>query len=82
MSEMSLAERTKAGLKVALARGRMAAGISLQAETTAVAAEALYKEKSLSIFEICEKFGISRSIFTKFKDNQATVTLCLGGFCC
>ena len=64
-----ISERTKAGLKAARARGRFGGrrpGLSSQAETTAIAAEALYKDKSLSISEICEKLGISKPTLYKY----------------
>ncbi len=57
-------ERTKAGLSSARSRGRLGGrpkGLSKEAETTACAAEALYKEKRLSVQEIADKLGICKS---------------------
>ena len=56
-------ERTQAGLAAARARGRKGgrpAGLSAKAETTAMAAETLYKEGQLSIKGICEQLNISK----------------------
>lgn len=57
-------ERTQAGLKAARARGRKGGrpkGLSKEAESTAYAAEALYKEGKLSIKAISDKLGVSRA---------------------
>ena len=57
-------ERTQAGLTAARARGRLGGrpkGISEKAESTAYAAETLYKEGELSVRQISEKLGISKS---------------------
>lgn len=57
-------ERTKAGLSSARSRGRLGGrpkGLSKEAETTACAAEALYKEKKLSVQEIADKLWICKS---------------------
>lgn len=62
-------ERTLAGLKSARARGRKGGrkpGLSDNAEKTAIAAEVLYKEKCLSINEICNKLSISRPTLYKY----------------
>ena len=64
-----ISERTKAGLRAARAQGRLGGrppGLSPQAKITAVAAEALYKDKSLSISEICDKLGISKPTLYKY----------------
>ncbi len=56
--------RTLAGLKAARARGRIGGrpkGLTHAAKNKALAAETLYKEKILSISEICKQLGISRS---------------------
>lgn len=56
-------ERTQAGLDAARARGRKGgrpSGLSKQAQTTAMAAETLYKEGKLSIREICDQLHISK----------------------
>lgn len=56
-------ERTQAGLAAARARGRRGgrpAGLSKQAQSTAMAAETLYKERRMSVVEICEQLGISK----------------------
>ncbi|MEQ8882754.1 MAG: recombinase family protein [Cyclobacteriaceae bacterium] len=62
-------ERTMAGLKAARARGRQGGrkpGLSESAEKTAIAAEVLYKEKTLSIDEICDKLKISKPTLYKY----------------
>jgi DNA invertase Pin-like site-specific DNA recombinase len=56
-------ERTQAGLEAARARGRKGgrpAGLSNQAEATAMAAETLYKEGRLSVQAICDQLNISK----------------------
>lgn len=56
-------ERTQAGLSAARARGRKGGrprGLSEKAESTACAAEALYREEKLSVQKIADKLGISK----------------------
>lgn len=62
-------ERTQAGLSAARSRGRLGGrprGLSKKAEATACAAETLYKEKKLSVVEICKKLSISKSTLYKY----------------
>ena len=62
-------ERTLAGLKSARDRGRNGGrkpGLSDNAEKTAIAAEVLYKEKCLSIEQICMKLSISKPTLYKY----------------
>lgn len=62
-------ERTMAGLKSARERGRTGGrkpGLTEEKEKTAIAAELLYKEKSLSISEICSKLSISKPTLYKY----------------
>lgn len=62
-------ERTMAGLSAARARGKLGGrkpGLTDNAEKTAIAAELLYKERSLSINEICEKLNISKPTLYKY----------------
>ncbi len=57
-------ERTRAGLSAARARGRKGGrpkGLSEQAEVTARAAETLYLERKLSVRQIADKLGISKT---------------------
>lgn len=57
-------ERTSAGLSAARARGRNGGrpkGVSRKAEPTACAAETLYREGKLSVQQIADKLGISKS---------------------
>lgn len=59
-----IGERTQAGLSAARARGRKGGrprGMSKQAEVTARAAETLYLERQLSVRQICDKLGISKT---------------------
>jgi DNA invertase Pin-like site-specific DNA recombinase len=62
-------ERTQAGLSAARTRGRFGGrprGLSKKAEATACATETLYKEKKLSVIEICKKLSISKSTLYKY----------------
>lgn len=62
-------ERTMAGLKAARARGRLGGrpkGLNPESEKTAIAAQSLYEEGTLSITEICTKLGISRPTLYKY----------------
>jgi len=62
-------ERTQAGLHAARMRGRIGGrprGLSKTAGATACAVETLYKEKKLSVIEICKKLGISKSTLYKY----------------
>lgn len=64
-----ICERTLAGLSAARARGRLGGrprGLSKKAEATACAVETLYKEKKLSVIEICQKLSISKSTLYKY----------------
>ena len=57
-------ERTQAGLSAARARGRNGGrpkGLSAQAEATACAAETLYLERKLSVRQVADRLGISKS---------------------
>lgn len=62
-------ERTQAGLSAARARGRRGGrprGVPKAAEPTACAAEALYREKKLSVMQIANKLDISKSTLYKY----------------
>lgn len=62
-------ERTQAGLHVARSRGRLGGrprGLSNAAETTACAAETLYREGKLSVIQIAKKLNISKSTLYKY----------------
>lgn len=64
-----ISERTKAGLTAARARGRKGGrpkGLSKKAEHTAIIAEQLYKERRLSVKEICEQLSISKNTFYRY----------------
>lgn len=64
-----IAERTKAGLMAARARGRKGGrpeGLSHEAQNKAAAAESLYKSGNLSISEICHQLGIAKSTLYKY----------------
>lgn len=62
-------ERTQAGLKAARARGRLGGrpkGLSKEAEATSYAAAALYRERKLSVQQICDRLGISKMTLYKY----------------
>ena len=62
-------DRTQAGLHAARARGRSGGrprGLSNAAETTACAAETLYREGKLSVIQIAKKLNISKSTLYKY----------------
>ena len=64
-----IVERTQAGLSAARARGRLGGrprGLSKSSEATACAAETLYKEKKLSVIDICKKLSISKNTLYKY----------------
>jgi len=68
-----ICERTLAGLNAARARGRLGGrprGLSKKAEATACAAETLYKEKKLSVIDICKKLSISKSTLYKYLSHR------------
>jgi len=57
-------ERTQAGLTAARARGRVGGrpkGMPAHAESTAMAAETLYRERRLSVTDIAKRLGIAKS---------------------
>ncbi len=62
-------ERTLAGLSTARARGRVGGrpkGLSPQAEATAMAAEALYRERRLSVAAIAQRLHESKSTLPSY----------------
>jgi DNA invertase Pin-like site-specific DNA recombinase len=62
-------ERTQAGLSAARARGRLGGrpkGLSDSAEATAMAAETLYRERKLSVSEICGKLHIAKATLYRY----------------
>jgi DNA invertase Pin-like site-specific DNA recombinase len=62
-------ERTQAGLSAARARGRFGGrpkGLSDSAEATAMAAETLYRERKLSVSEICSKLRIAKTTLYRY----------------
>lgn len=64
-----IAERTRAGLQSARARGRVGGrpkGLTSDAELKAVAAEALYREGKLSVVEIANNLSISKATLYKY----------------
>ena len=72
-----ISERTKAGLKSARARGRLGGrpkGLSKQAQNKSRLAESLYKEKELSIKEICDYLSISKpTLYRYLRHRNVTV---------
>lgn len=62
-------ERTRAGLAAAKARGRRGgrpSGLKKEAEALTIAAEALYKQDSLSAQQIADKLSISKTTLYKY----------------
>ncbi|WP_445768995.1 recombinase family protein [Rheinheimera sp.] len=62
-------ERTRAGLMAARARGRNGGrpvGLGKEAEALTIAAEALYKQNSLSAQQIADKLSISKTTLYKY----------------
>jgi DNA invertase Pin-like site-specific DNA recombinase len=62
-------ERTKAGLAAARARGRVGGrpkGLSKEAQHKAIIAEKLYRDRELSIKQICQQLSISRGTFYNY----------------
>lgn len=70
-------ERTHAGLAAARARGRKGGrpkGLSPQAETTACAAETLYREGKLSVQQIAHQLRISkRTLYTYLRHRRVPI---------
>jgi len=70
-------ERTHAGLAAARARGRKGGrpkGLSAQAETTACAAETLYREGTLSVQQIADRLRISkRTLYTYLRHRRVPI---------
>jgi DNA invertase Pin-like site-specific DNA recombinase len=70
-------ERTRAGLAAARARGRRGGrprGLSQKAESTACAAETLYREGKLSVQQIAEKLGIAKSTLYSYLRHRNVPT--------
>ena len=68
--------RTIAGLKAARARGRFGGrpkGLSKSAENKALAAEVLYKEKKLSLPQICLQLGICKSTLYNYLRHRGVM---------
>jgi len=64
-----ISERTKAGLSSARARGRVGGrpkGLSKKAQDKARIAETLYREKELSVGDICEHLSISKPTLYRY----------------
>jgi DNA invertase Pin-like site-specific DNA recombinase len=62
-------ERTQAGLSAARARGRHGGrprGLSARAESTAIAAETLYRERRLSVNAISERLHIAKGTLYRY----------------
>ncbi len=64
-----ISERTKAGLASAKKRGRVGGrpkGLSKEAKSKARMAASLYKNKDLSVSQICEDIGVSKATLYKY----------------
>ena len=62
-------ERTQAGLTAARTRGRVGGrpqGMPAHAESTAMAAETLYRERRLSVNEIAKRLSIAKSTLYRY----------------
>jgi DNA invertase Pin-like site-specific DNA recombinase len=62
-------ERTKAGLESARARGRVGGrpkGLTKEAKDKTIIASTLYKQKQMSVSQICKHLGIAKSTFYKY----------------
>ena len=64
-------ERTMAGLNAARARGRLGGRPKALDENKIAQAKALYKDKDLSIKEICKTLGIGRTTFYRYVNASA-----------
>lgn len=65
-------DRTKAGLESARACGGFGGrpkGLSKEAQRKAIVVESLYRQKQISIVQICKHFGISKATFYKYLKN-------------
>lgn len=70
-------ERTQTGLSAARARGRVGGrpkGLSTQAESTAMAAETLYREGRLSVKAIGERLHISKGTLYRYLRHRGVKT--------
>ena len=77
-------ERTQAGLSAARARGRKGGrpkGLPRKAEQTAYAAETLYREGKLSVKEISDKLGISKSTLYSYLRHRGVQIGSYRSFC-
>ena len=72
-----ISERTSAGLKAARARGRNGGrpkGLPKKAEPIAYAAETLYREGKLSVQQIADRLGISKStLYSYLRHRGVTI---------
>ncbi len=62
-------ERTKAGLKAAAKRGRVGGrkkGLSEEAKKKASICKTMYKNKSMTVADICKTVGVSKRTFYKY----------------
>ena len=64
-------ERTMAGLMAARARGRLGGRPKALDDAKIAQANALYKDKDLSIKEICKTLGIGRTTFYRYVNANA-----------
>jgi DNA invertase Pin-like site-specific DNA recombinase len=64
-------ERTQAGLTAARARGRKGGRPTVLPEKKRAIAQALRKDPSHSVAEICRALGISRTTFYRYTEGEA-----------
>lgn len=64
-------ERTQAGLSAARARGRKGGRPTVLPEKKRAIAQALRRDPSHSVAEICRTLGISRTTFYRYTEGEA-----------
>jgi DNA invertase Pin-like site-specific DNA recombinase len=71
-----ISDRTKAGLESARARGRVGGrpkGLSKEAQNKAIVAESLYRQKQMSVNQICKHLSFSKATFYKYTKSIKTL---------
>jgi len=68
-------ERTQAGLRAARARGRLGGRPKSMDEATLKMASALMRDKTLTIKQICQKVGVSRSTLYRYINPDGSLKM-------